>query len=164
MAGAYYKEIDRGYPGTLSRTSLGGDRVETRVAGENPLYFGMAVSLDAAGNVVPFDLDNKIHGFLVRPFPKQGNATLFAQVEGSYEGELVSVMLRGYMSVNMEAGTVVPGDPVFATDYVEGTPPTATVSGTGTDAVPGAVFMSPATGGMTEISLGIVSPAIPAGD
>jgi len=157
----FYKHIDRGYPGNLSRTHMGGFVVESRVAGTQPLFLGQAVSVNADNVVVPFTPSLKIHGFIVRQFPKQGNLSLLGAGDPSYEGEILSVMLRGYMTLNMASGAAVtPGAQVYAATYTPGTPPTYTIQGSGgAGAVPGANFTGRSSGGITEISMGMYNAA-----
>lgn len=109
---AYLKNIDRGYPGAISRVNEGCHTVKAEVAGAGSQFnYGQPVLLDPAkGTINLYDAakGSKVFvGFVVRPFPKQGNMTIADIADKSYEGEVHSVMMRGFMTVLVKGTAAV---------------------------------------------------------
>lgn len=89
---AYRFNMPLGFPGGVSRSLH--QTIETHIAG-GALNFGDAVKLDSSAKVVKASGSDAIFGFVVRPFP--------TQVESFASGDMVSVMLTGYMVVKLSA-------------------------------------------------------------
>lgn len=116
---AYLKNIDTGYPGAMSRAHEGGYTVKTEIAGPlTQFQYGQPVLLNTLDNTINlYDhakaATERFAGFVVRPFPKQGQATIANVADSSYEGEAHSVMQRGYMTAMLRGATAVTrGTPV----------------------------------------------------
>lgn len=110
--------IPQGIPGCISRQGF--SQVEGAIQGATPFpAYGMPVKL-VSGLIVPLAVvsDTLPYGWLVRPFPTQGNNPsdpLGAGVPLAGVGVLVSVMVKGYMTVLCQAnpGSAAAGGQVY---------------------------------------------------
>ena len=169
-ARTYLKSLDRGYPGSISRTHQGGYTIESKItdAGastSSELFFGSPVVWGTGlkiGKVVPVEAvftAATFAGFVVRPFPTQGQTTVFGVADPIIDGTIVPVMRRGYMTVKNVVGVPAAGGAV----YITTSNPTALIplgsiqaSATNGTAVVGAYFTGTAdANGVVEIEFSI---------
>jgi hypothetical protein len=94
----------------------GGATVEPQVldSSNQPSAFGQAVVLDATSHKLrAFGAsDTAALGFLVRPYPTTSGDD-FGPAQTFAGGQVVGVMRRGYMSVQLNAGTATNGGKVY---------------------------------------------------
>ena len=150
----FMKRMPAGIPGQVTR--LNSSTLETVQLGNAPIPFGAPVKV-VAGLLAPLgngDTASVIYGFLARPYPTMGTATSFGTAEAT-AGSLQNVMRRGYLAVEVKAGTPAKAGKV----YVRTTGAIGTIeaaSGAGLVELPGGTFMGEAdTDGLTEISYNI---------
>ena len=161
-AKTYYKNLDRGYPGARSRVYEGGETLESKVVGEGniDIYNGSPVALNTAGEIVPIEsaaLAAKLFGFIVRPYPSQGVGSLTGENEALQPATVATVMRRGYMTVEVAAGTPAARAPVYVVTSGSAAPlGSISASSTNATAIAGAFFTGDASAdGIAEIEFNI---------
>ena len=161
-AKAYYKNLDRGYPGALSRVHEGGHTLESKIVGEGTsaeLYNGSPAALDANGDIVPVEsatIAGKLFGFVVRPYPSQGVGSLTGEDESLQPSTAATVMRRGYMTVAVASGTPAARGAVYVVTSGSAAP-LGSISAASANAtvIPGAFFTGDAADGIAEIEFNI---------
>jgi len=158
---AYAFRLPAGTAGELSRT---GATIQPEILDptNTPLRFGEPVRMAAGraailnGSSVAAD----IYGFLARSYPTQSNTNTFGPA-APVGGQPGNVMRRGYMLVQLRAGTAAKRGAVFvrianasASQPIGGVE--AAADGVNTIQVPNCEFMGPADAtGVTEIAYNI---------
>ncbi|MDR1979767.1 MAG: hypothetical protein LBQ42_13610 [Synergistaceae bacterium] len=162
-AKTYFKNLDRGYPGALSRVHEGGNTLESKVVAEGTtveLYVGSPVALNTEGEIVAAEtaaLAAKILGFVVRPYPTQGIGSIDGEDEPLQVGTVATVMRRGYMTVEVAAGTPAARGAVYVITSGTGVP-LGSISAASANAtqIAGAYFTGDASvDGIAEIEFNI---------
>jgi hypothetical protein len=163
-AKAYYKRLDRGYPGARSRVHEGGETLESKIVGEGTsieIYNGSPVALNTAGEIVPIEsaaIAANFFGFVVRPYPSQGVGSLTGEDEPLEPSTAATVMRRGYMTVAVAAGIPAARGAVYVvTTAADGGAPLGSLSAASTNAtaIAGAFFTGDAADGIAEIEYNI---------
>ncbi|GHV49895.1 hypothetical protein FACS1894216_01100 [Synergistales bacterium] len=163
-ARTYYKGIDTGYPGALSRVHEGGYTIESKKVAEGTaaaLFNGSPAALNADGNIVPAEtaaLAGKVIGFVVRPYPSQGVGSVTGEDEPWQVNSVASVMRRGYMTALVEAGTAAARGQVYVITGGNDDSLLGAISAVATNAtaITGAFFTGAAdTRGIAEIEFNI---------
>jgi hypothetical protein len=170
-AKSYFKSMERGFPGGLSRVHEGGYTLESKVVDApqddaNELFIGNGVVYTATGNVAAVEDDfapAQFAGLVVRPYPSQGIGSITGEDEPIEPSSIVTVMRRGYMTVRVASGTPAARGQV----YVRTASPTVDIplgsvvaDTTNSTAVSGAFFTGAAsTQGVAEIEYNIAPVA-----
>lgn len=164
---AFTYRMNQGVPGELTRQSM--STVETQATNSATPFtaFGVAGYMDPTGKFAPITATTtaaQVYGFLVRPFPYQGqNASDPLGTAVPRTGtNLVDVMRRGYISVLLGFGTAIAGLPVYiriaagATGRAIGSIEAAPADPANCILLTNAMFMSAADGsGNVEIGFNI---------
>jgi hypothetical protein len=157
---AYIERMPAGIPGDVSRKS--GAHLEPNIVGATPVPYGAPVKL-VSGKVLPVgagDAATVVYGFLVRPYPTQGDSAALGGGTAP-AGAQCDVLRSGYMTISMKGtGTPAKRDQVYVRVAAGGGlivgDIVATADGANTIAVPGCVFMGAAdAAGNTEIAYNI---------
>jgi hypothetical protein len=161
-AKTYYKSLDRGYPGALSRVHEGGNTLESKIVGEGTsaeLYNGSPAALNTAGEIVPIEsaaIAGKMFGFVVRPYPSQGIGSITGEDEPLESATVATVMRRGYMTVAVTAGTPAARGQVYVVTTAGGAPlGSVSAASASATAIAGAFFTGDAADGIAEIEFNI---------